>query len=337
MSEPQAPRPGQGQPPYQQGYPQQPGQQGYPQQPGYPQQGYPQQPGYPPQGGQQGYSQQAAPGYPQGYPQGGQPYAPGQPGQGGYPPQGPRPGYQPSGPAGGPPKKKSPLLIIGIVVAAVVALVAIGGIVIGLSSGHKAVPATTITPGPQTPPPDEPTPDPSSSASPGSGESPGGGSTPGGGGSGGGSAIDLGHDVTLVPADGWDVKKQTGSLAQLSDGKNVYIGQTAALQPGTNPGQVCTAWLSASCLCQAGGKFTEPKTADVGTSKLKAATCSAQVTVSNGQGTADIFARFAPENGALLAVRDDPAHAAAMAEHDIGAIDLVVVNLYPFAQTVAKG
>jgi phosphoribosylaminoimidazolecarboxamide formyltransferase/IMP cyclohydrolase len=42
-------------------------------------------------------------------------------------------------------------------------------------------------------------------------------------------------------------------------------------------------------------------------------------------------------HGGLLAVRDDPAHAAAMAEHGIGAIDLVVVNLYPFAQTVARG
>jgi phosphoribosylaminoimidazolecarboxamide formyltransferase/IMP cyclohydrolase len=42
-------------------------------------------------------------------------------------------------------------------------------------------------------------------------------------------------------------------------------------------------------------------------------------------------------HGGLLAVRDDPAHAAAMEEHAIGAIDLVVVNLYPFAQTVAKG
>ncbi|MEO5866755.1 MAG: bifunctional phosphoribosylaminoimidazolecarboxamide formyltransferase/IMP cyclohydrolase [Sphingomonas sp.] len=42
-------------------------------------------------------------------------------------------------------------------------------------------------------------------------------------------------------------------------------------------------------------------------------------------------------HGGLLAVRDDPAHAAAMAEHDIGAIDLVVVNLYPFEATVAKG
>ncbi|MDO7841553.1 bifunctional phosphoribosylaminoimidazolecarboxamide formyltransferase/IMP cyclohydrolase [Sphingomonas immobilis] len=42
-------------------------------------------------------------------------------------------------------------------------------------------------------------------------------------------------------------------------------------------------------------------------------------------------------HGGLLAVRDDPAHAASMAEHEIGAIDLVVVNLYPFEATVAKG
>ena len=42
-------------------------------------------------------------------------------------------------------------------------------------------------------------------------------------------------------------------------------------------------------------------------------------------------------HGGLLAVRDDPAHAAAMLEHGIGAIDLVVVNLYPFEATVARG
>jgi phosphoribosylaminoimidazolecarboxamide formyltransferase/IMP cyclohydrolase len=42
-------------------------------------------------------------------------------------------------------------------------------------------------------------------------------------------------------------------------------------------------------------------------------------------------------HGGLLAVRDDPAHVASMAEHEIGAIDLVVVNLYPFQQTVMKG
>ena len=42
-------------------------------------------------------------------------------------------------------------------------------------------------------------------------------------------------------------------------------------------------------------------------------------------------------HGGLLAVRDNPEHARAMEAHDIGAIDLVVVNLYPFEATVAKG
>jgi len=42
-------------------------------------------------------------------------------------------------------------------------------------------------------------------------------------------------------------------------------------------------------------------------------------------------------HGGLLAVRDNAEHVAAMAAHDIGAIDLVVVNLYPFVETVMKG
>lgn len=42
-------------------------------------------------------------------------------------------------------------------------------------------------------------------------------------------------------------------------------------------------------------------------------------------------------HGGLLAVRDNPEHLASMKEHGIRAIDLVVVNLYPFAATVAKG
>ncbi len=42
-------------------------------------------------------------------------------------------------------------------------------------------------------------------------------------------------------------------------------------------------------------------------------------------------------HGGLLAVRDDPGHAAAMEAHGIGPIDLAVINLYPFEATVAKG
>jgi phosphoribosylaminoimidazolecarboxamide formyltransferase/IMP cyclohydrolase len=42
-------------------------------------------------------------------------------------------------------------------------------------------------------------------------------------------------------------------------------------------------------------------------------------------------------HGGLLAIRDNKAHAAAMATHGIAPIDLLVVNLYPFETTVAKG
>jgi phosphoribosylaminoimidazolecarboxamide formyltransferase/IMP cyclohydrolase len=42
-------------------------------------------------------------------------------------------------------------------------------------------------------------------------------------------------------------------------------------------------------------------------------------------------------HGGLLAVRDNPEHAAAMEEHLIAPIDLVVVNLYPFLNTVMGG
>ena len=41
-------------------------------------------------------------------------------------------------------------------------------------------------------------------------------------------------------------------------------------------------------------------------------------------------------HGAFLALRDNPEHIASMTEHDITPIDLVVVNLYPFEETVAK-
>ncbi|NQV43893.1 MAG: bifunctional phosphoribosylaminoimidazolecarboxamide formyltransferase/IMP cyclohydrolase [Rhodospirillales bacterium] len=42
-------------------------------------------------------------------------------------------------------------------------------------------------------------------------------------------------------------------------------------------------------------------------------------------------------HGGLLAVRDNADHQASMKEHGIGTIDLLVVNLYPFEETVAKG
>ncbi|WP_196594908.1 IMP cyclohydrolase [Pectinatus sottacetonis] len=41
-------------------------------------------------------------------------------------------------------------------------------------------------------------------------------------------------------------------------------------------------------------------------------------------------------HGGILAVRDNPEHQKAMQQHKITGIDLVVVNLYPFKQTIAK-
>ena len=42
-------------------------------------------------------------------------------------------------------------------------------------------------------------------------------------------------------------------------------------------------------------------------------------------------------HGGLLAIRDNKEHAGAMQAHGIRPIDLLVVNLYPFEETVAKG
>ncbi|MCU0814949.1 MAG: bifunctional phosphoribosylaminoimidazolecarboxamide formyltransferase/IMP cyclohydrolase [Cypionkella sp.] len=42
-------------------------------------------------------------------------------------------------------------------------------------------------------------------------------------------------------------------------------------------------------------------------------------------------------HGGLLALRDNAEHQAAMETHGIGPIDILIVNLYPFEETVAKG
>ena len=41
-------------------------------------------------------------------------------------------------------------------------------------------------------------------------------------------------------------------------------------------------------------------------------------------------------HGGILAVRSNPEHMAALEKHEIKPIDLVVVNLYPFRETIAK-
>jgi hypothetical protein len=273
-----------------------------------PQGGYPPQGpggGYPPQG-QGGYPQQPAPGYPPqqgGYnPQG--TYAP----QGGYPPQGPPGGYgqpppgygqpgeapPPGGgypPAGGPAPKKGPGLIIGIVVAAIVLLAAIGGIIMVLNrDSSDQPPPVSITPTNTAPPTDQPTPSPSGSAttaapsdSPRSSPSETASEPPSG------SAVDLGNGINLSPASGWEVQKTAKGVAQLSNGQSVFLGQVIQAEATTNPGQLCDAWHRKVAEDTSNGKFQDAKSVDLGTTKLTAGTCLAEVTVSNGQGSTTVL------------------------------------------------
>ena len=197
---------------------------------------------------------------------------------GGYPPQG-----------GAAPAKKSPALIIGIVVAAVVLLAAIGGIFMVLRGGGDQPPPVSITPSQPVPPTEQPTPGPTEEPTPGpTTEGPTDGPSPTESTPPSGDAVDLGNGISLSPAAGWEVKKTGKGLAQLSDGKSVFLGQVISADPSTNPGQLCTAWHQKVAEGSTNGKFGDPKTVDLGTTKLKAATCNAQVTVSNGQGTATI-------------------------------------------------
>jgi len=267
------------------------------QQGGYPPQG---PGGYPPQQPSPGYPPQQPGGYPpqqppqQGYPPPG--YGPQRaygPPPGGYPPQpadfgpqGPGPGGPaPSGPGTqGAPAKKSPVMIIAIVAAAIVLLAAVGGIIMVLNRGGTDQPDVSITPSQQAPPTEEPTPqpsgEPSSQPQPTPTES---SQSPTGG------AIDLGNGVELVPATGWEVKKTGKNVAQLSNGKSVFLGQSLQISPSTNPGQLCDAWHRDVAEGTSNGKFQDAKDADVGTTRLKAATCVAEVTVSGGQGTTKLY------------------------------------------------
>jgi hypothetical protein len=262
------------------GYPPQ-GPGGYPpQQPG----GYPPQqpPGYPPQ---QGFPPQQPGGYP---PQ--RAYAPQPPP--GYPPQQPG-GYGPEGPAaGGPgappgaPQKKSPIMIIAIVVAAIVLLAAVGGIIMVLTrNGGGEQPDVSITPSQPVPPTEQPTPEPTGQPTTQEPQpTPTEPSQPPAGGT-----INLGNGIELTPAGGWEVKKTGKNVAQLSDGKSVFLGQSLQITQSTNPGQLCDAWHRDIAEGTTNGKFQDPKDADVGTARLKAATCVAQVTVSGGQGSTKLF------------------------------------------------
>jgi hypothetical protein len=303
-----------------------------PQDGGYSQGGYPPpgQPGaYPPQAQPGGYATQPQPGGgfppqpPSGYPPQGQPgsYS-GQPGayppQGGYNPQGgylpsgaypgAPPGYPPGGGPGGPPPvgpppKKSRAMIIGIVAAAVVMLAAIGGIVLVLTQGSDTQPDATITPGTPSAEPTAASPSAQPSSAGPSGKSTGPlqptqpteapNPVPSG------KAITLDHGISLTPADGYELEKSGTGYARVSNGDQLFLGQAIAVDPGTNPGQLCDTWHHKIAEGQANGQFGNPETADLNSRNLKGATCTGSFTASNGSGSQDVVVF------SLVSVRSD--------------------------------
>jgi len=288
---PQQGQPQQGQP--QGGYPQQPPPQGGYPQPGYPPQGQPPQ-GQPPQGGYQ----------PQSY------LGPfqGQPPQGGYPGQGGQGGYQPppQGPYGPPqgtqPPRRSTGVIIGIVVAAVVLLVAVGGIVMALGGRGGDEPVSTITPSPLPIPSGDPTTQPTTAPTETPGPQPSQPTTPPTTAPPttapptkkptappSGDSIDLGHGVKLIPAADWQVRSKKKSAVQLANGRDIFLGVVAMDEPGSSPSQTCDGYHREVAKQYTNGKFSDPKKVDLGTSKLKGATCAAQVTLTNGGDALQVY------------------------------------------------
>jgi hypothetical protein len=175
-------------------------------------------------------------------------------------------------------------MIIAIVAAAIVLLAAVGGIIMVLTRGGSDQPDVSITPSQPAPPTEEPTPEPTGQPTPEPQPSATETSKPPTGG-----AVDLGNGIELVPAAGWEVKKTGKNVAQLSNSKSVFLGQSLQISQSTNPGQLCDAWHRNIAEGTTNGKFQDPKDADVGTTRLKAATCAAQVTVSGGQGSTKLF------------------------------------------------
>ncbi|WP_341924767.1 hypothetical protein [Nocardioides psychrotolerans] len=248
-------QPGQQQPP---AYPQQ----GYPPQPGYaaPQQGYaPPQPGYaPPQ-----------PGYP---PQQGYPPQPGQAYAGGPPPAAP---WQQTGPPAGSNHSSSKGKTIGLIVAGVVAVGAIGGIgALVLGGGDDERPSSAeVTPGgngsgildPEPvgsapPQPDgstspEPTPTEPAPTEPAPTEPPPAPPAP----SGNGVVIGSNGVQVIVPPD-WQIDAQGADDIGLSNGQNSWVyGLTGVEDPSVEAGNVLQANLS---YFTGGDSYTQLETYD---------------------------------------------------------------------------
>lgn len=248
---------------------------------GQPNQGFPPAGYQPPPNGQFPPAGPAAPqAYPNpasfqpgGYPQ--QPYGPGGvPGQGGYPMP---PGGYPQPPAG----KASSSKVLLIVIAAVLALALIGGGIMLMSKTPQtpagpAVPAQPSEP-PQPSQPTEPT-QPTQSADPTQPTTPT--ST---------GAIDLGHGVQFVVADGWQIGQQAANLVKVTDGKAILITQVIEAKPSTNASQLCDSYNRQLLKDVSGAKFADPEQVSVNLKNLSVGKCLAGYVQASGSSSKQLY------------------------------------------------
>src|SRR5215203_5176184 len=107
------------------------------------------------------------------------------------------------------------------------------------------------------------------------------------------------HANTHRRADRYQLEKSGTGYARLSNGDQLFLGQAIAVDPGTNPEQLCDAWHRKITEGQANGQFGKPETADLNTKNLEGATCTGMFTASNGSGSQDVVVF------SLVSVRSD--------------------------------
>lgn len=115
-----------------------------------------------------------------------------------------------------------------------------------------------------------------------------------------------------------DVRPVTRALISVSDKAGLIPFATALVKTGVQ-------------LVSTGG--TAKALADAGLPVLDVAELTGYPEMMDGR----VKTLHPRVHGGILAIRTDPGHQASMAEHGIPPIDLVVVNLYPFEATVARG
>lgn len=118
------------------------------------------------------------------------------------------------------------------------------------------------------------------------------------------SAVELGNSVWLVPAPEWQVQSTSNAMVLLANGRDEFVGTALRLPAGTNAAQTCNAHHRELAQDYTNGKFSIPKPENLGSPRLSGASCAATVTVANGGDafTARIYSLVSVRADGLTAV-----------------------------------